>query len=110
MRVANGLASYFIDENLKERESQAIGTSDFLEAELVSMRTHLEQVEESIKNYRKTNMGELPEQLETNLRILERFQQNMTDRQQSLRDARSRLAELKKAGHQQRTIGGGDRR
>ena len=96
MRVANGLASYFIDENLKARESQAVGTSDFLESELETMRNKLEQVEESIKNYRKANMGELPEQLETNLRILERLQEDLTDRQQSLRDARSRLAELNK--------------
>ena len=33
MKVANGLAAYFIDENLKARESQAFGTSDFLEDE-----------------------------------------------------------------------------
>jgi len=34
MKIANGLATLFIDENLKIRETQAIGTSDFLEAEL----------------------------------------------------------------------------
>lgn len=94
MRVANGLATYFIDENLKARESQATGTSDFLESELETMRLRLEQLEEKIKNYRKTNMGELPEQLETNLRILERMQEDLSDRQQSLRDARSRLSGL----------------
>ena len=94
MLVANGLASSFIDQNLKNRESQATGTSDFLEAELQSMKLKLEKVEENIKNYRKTNMGELPEQLETNLRILERLQEDLTDRQQSLRAAQARLAEL----------------
>lgn len=94
MRVANGLAAYFIDENLKGRESQAIGTSTFLESELETMRLRLEQFEEKIKEYRKTNMGELPEQLETNLRILERLQGAVTGRQQNLRDARSRLADL----------------
>ncbi len=94
MRVANALAAYFIDENLKVRESQAIGTSTFLESELETMRSRLEQLEESIKNYRKTNMGELPEQLDTNLRILERLQEDLTNRQQLLRDARGRLATL----------------
>lgn len=94
MRVANGLASYFIDTNLKVRESQAIGTSTFLESELESMRVKLELLEEKIKNYRKENMGELPEQLDTNLRILERLQESLTDRQQSLREAKLRLAEL----------------
>jgi len=94
MRVANALAAYFIDANLKVRESQAIGTSVFLEAELEAMRGKLEQFEENIKNYRKTNMGELPEQLETNLRILERLQADLGNRQQNLREAKIRSAEL----------------
>ena len=34
MRIANTLASYFMDENLKVREAQAIGTSEFLDSEL----------------------------------------------------------------------------
>jgi len=40
-------------------------------------------------------MGELPEQLETNLRILDRLQEQLTERQEGLRDARSRLATLR---------------
>ena len=39
-------------------------------------------------------MGELPEQLETNLRSLDRLQEQLTAQQESLRDARSRLASL----------------
>ncbi|MBW1951281.1 MAG: hypothetical protein JRJ18_17445 [Deltaproteobacteria bacterium] len=38
MRVANALASNFISENLKIRESQALGTSDFLADELENVR------------------------------------------------------------------------
>ncbi len=95
MRVANGLASYFIEENLKVRESQAIGTSTFLESELETMRVRLEELEELIKVYRKNNMGELPEQLESNLSILERLQENLSSRQQNLRDAKARLADLR---------------
>lgn len=94
MQVANGLATYFINENLKVRESQAIGTSEFLDSELEAMRLKLEQVEENIKNYRKENMGELPEQLETNLQILGRYQEDLATRQQSLRESKIRLAEL----------------
>jgi polysaccharide chain length determinant protein (PEP-CTERM system associated) len=95
MDVTNTLASYFIDENLKVREAQAIGTSDFLEAELVSMRRRLEEQERALEAYRTSNMGELPEQLETNLRILDRLQEQLTERQEGLRDARSRLAMLR---------------
>lgn len=95
MRAVNGLTASFIDENLKARESQAMGTSSFLESELDTIRIRLEEVEENIKNYRKANMGELPEQLETNLRILERFQDDLSDRQQSLREAKIRLSGMK---------------
>lgn len=94
MRVVNGLAASFIDENLKVRESQAVGTSTFLESELETMRNRLEQVEENIKNYRKENMGELPEQLDTNLRILDRLQVDLSNRNQNIRDAKIRLNEL----------------
>lgn len=94
MRVVNGLAASFIDENLKVRETQAIGTSKFLEAELETMRIRLEQLEENIKNYRKNHMGELPEQLETNLSILEGLRGNLSDLKQNNREAKIRLAEF----------------
>ena len=94
MNITNTLATYFIDENLKARESQAIGTSDFLETELTSMRLKLEQKEKALEAFRTSNMGELPEQLESNLRILDRLQEQLTAQQESLRDARSRLASL----------------
>ncbi len=113
MRVVNGLAATFIDENLKVRESQAIGTSSFLEAELETMRVRLEQTEERIKNYRKANMGELPEQLETNLRILERIQEALSNRQQSVREAKIQLAELKNQANSRQpsvVVIGGDQR
>jgi polysaccharide chain length determinant protein (PEP-CTERM system associated) len=105
MRIANRLAAYFIDENLKNRESQAIGTSAFLEAELETMRVRLEQHEEKLKNYRKANMGELPGQLETNLRILERLQQDLVSRQQVLRDAKIRLSDLNSQTRSQEPMG-----
>ena len=82
---------YFIDENLKSREAQAFGTSDFLDDELNSMRLKLEEVEEILKQYRSRYMGELPEQLETNLRILDRLQEQLTDRQQVLREEKADL-------------------
>jgi uncharacterized protein involved in exopolysaccharide biosynthesis len=46
--VTNKLASLFIEENLKFREQQAQGTSDFLSIELNAMRTKLEAQEATI--------------------------------------------------------------
>lgn len=94
MRVTNALAAIFIEQNLKAREAQAVGTTNFLEAELESMRQRLEAQEDAVRAYRSLYMGELPEQLESNLRILDRLQEQLTERQESLREARSRLALL----------------
>ncbi|NVM25485.1 MAG: protein GumC [Desulfobacterales bacterium] len=88
--VTNGLASYFITENLKLREDQAIGTAEFLAEELETIRRRLVQKEEELKRYRERYMGGLPEQLETNLRILERIQQQVVTNQENLREAENR--------------------
>ena len=97
MKVTNALANYFIDENLKSREAQATGTSDFIDEELNITRKRLEEVEQALKGYRERNMGGLPEQLESNLRILDRMQEQLAERRQNLTDAKSRLAAMESA-------------
>jgi polysaccharide chain length determinant protein (PEP-CTERM system associated) len=110
-RVTNALAASFINANLMVRESHAVGTSEFLDAEMEAMRVRLEQLEGNIEIYRRTYMGELPEQLDTNLRILDRLQNSLAARQQSLRDARVRLSDLTTyARNPSVVVIGGDRR
>jgi len=91
MKIANGLATLFIDENLKIREAQALGTSDFLQAELQTMRTRLVAVEEKLRAYRQRHRGELPEQLDGNLRILDNLQLQLSEREERLSDEKNRL-------------------
>jgi polysaccharide chain length determinant protein (PEP-CTERM system associated) len=88
--VTNALTSYFIAENLKLREDQAIGTAEFLTDELETIRMKLLEKEKGLKRYRERYMGGLPEQLETNLRILERIQQQVITSQENLREAENR--------------------
>jgi polysaccharide chain length determinant protein (PEP-CTERM system associated) len=91
MHVANDLATAFIEENIKVRENQAIGTSEFLETQLESTRKKLEIVEEKMRNYRKRYMGELPEELESNQKALDRLQNQLNETHKSIRDAKNRL-------------------
>ena len=93
-QVVNALTSFVIDQNLKMRESSAFGTSDFLQDELNKTRKRLEEVETAIEEYRRMNMGGLPEQLQSNLTILERLQQQLTESRQQLRDEKGRLLNL----------------
>ncbi|MBU1342868.1 MAG: protein GumC [Proteobacteria bacterium] len=91
MRVANTLASYFMDENLKVREAQAVGTSEFLDSELEKTRTRLEDRERRLSEYRQKYLGGLPDELETNLRTLDRLQQQITSKNEMLRQANNTL-------------------
>ena len=94
MQVVNAMATLVIDQNLKVRESQATGTVEFLEQERVKMRRRLEEVEAALKDFREKHMGELPDQLASNLMVLERMQQQLSDKQRGLRDERNRLISL----------------
>ena len=94
MQVVNAMATLVIDQNLKVRESQATGTVEFLENELVKMRGRLEEVEAKLKDFRETHMGELPDQLASNLMVLERLQQQLSDKQKGLREEKNRLSSL----------------
>ncbi|MBI5235096.1 MAG: hypothetical protein HY886_02475 [Deltaproteobacteria bacterium] len=74
MQVTNTIASLFIDENLKQRERYAEGTSDFLANELDKAKHELEQQEQTLRRFKESRMGSLPEQLDANLRTLDRLQ------------------------------------
>lgn len=96
MEVTNALASNFISENLNIRENQVSGTSKFLTDELESMTKKLADKEEALKKYREKYMGGLPEQLQTNLSILERLQRQLNQNGENLRDAENRKIAIQK--------------
>ena len=91
MNVVNAMATLVIDQNLKTRELQAVSTSEFLNDQLAKMRENLEAVEKDLGDYRKIHMGELPEQLNANLSVLDRLQQQLSEKQMSLRNEKNRL-------------------
>jgi polysaccharide chain length determinant protein (PEP-CTERM system associated) len=76
-RVANTLASFYIEENMKVRERQASGTAEFLRVQLRETRRRLDQQEQSVSEFKRRYMGELPQQMEANLATLERLQMQL---------------------------------
>jgi polysaccharide chain length determinant protein (PEP-CTERM system associated) len=95
MKVTNALASYFIDENIRFRETEAQGTSSFLDEELIPIRAELVAKEKVLKEYREKYMGELPEQLNSNLSMLIRIEEQLKVKHTNLLDAQNKLAMLK---------------
>jgi polysaccharide chain length determinant protein (PEP-CTERM system associated) len=88
--IANRLSSLFIEENLRFREQQAVGTTEFLASELATNKAKLEELEAAVAQYKRQHMGELPEQRDANLRILEQLQNQYHRVGESLRGAQDR--------------------
>lgn len=90
MGVTNTLASLFIEENLKVREQQAEGTSEFLLSELEEAKRGLEKQEKDLKEFKEKHMGALPQQMEANLRTLDRLQLEIQSTNDALRNIEDR--------------------
>ena len=58
--VANRIATLFIDEFRRSRQSQFEGATQFLDAELQEARRELDAKEEALRYYKERNMGDTP--------------------------------------------------
>jgi polysaccharide chain length determinant protein (PEP-CTERM system associated) len=94
--VTNKLASLFIEENLKLREQQAQGTSEFLSIELSSTKVKLDEQEKTMTNFRRQHFGELPEQRDANLQVLGQLQLLYQRVGESMRSAQDRKLVIQK--------------
>jgi len=94
MNVTNKLASMFIEENLKLRESKVEGTSQFINRELQAVESSLKKKDEMLRRYKEKNLGQLPQQLEANLRLLDRLQEQYRTTSENLRAAEDRMVLL----------------
>jgi polysaccharide chain length determinant protein (PEP-CTERM system associated) len=88
-KVTARLASMFIEENTRERESLADNTSVFLESQLEDAKVQLQEQERKLEAYRLENSGELPSQLSSNLQAI----QNARMQLQTVNEAMNRTRE-----------------
>ncbi|HEX5481100.1 MAG TPA: Wzz/FepE/Etk N-terminal domain-containing protein [Terriglobia bacterium] len=68
--ITSKLTSFFIEENLKLQEQQDTGTTSFLKDQLAAAQQQLQTQEQSLREFKMRNLGELPEQQQGNLAIL----------------------------------------
>lgn len=94
MQVTNTLASLFIEENLKAREQYAEGTADFLSNELENAKKDLENQEGHVKAFKEKYMGALPQELDANLKTLDRLQTDLQSITAGEKSAEDRLSML----------------
>lgn len=85
--ITNQLASSFIDWNLRVRQQQALGTTQFLSGELQRAKEGLEAQEAQLQAFKMKHAGATPDELDGNLQALSRLQADS----QATMDAISRL-------------------
>ena len=61
--VTNTLAGFYIEEKLKARERQAIGTAEFLKVQLGETKNRLDVQEQRVSTFKRSHLGELPQQI-----------------------------------------------
>jgi polysaccharide chain length determinant protein (PEP-CTERM system associated) len=88
--VTGRLASLFIEENLRDRETLADGTSEFLESQLEEAKRRLLEHEKKLETYRRNHSGQLPSQLESNLQAIQSAQMLLQNVNESTNRARER--------------------
>ena len=75
--VANRLAGDFVDEHLKERVELSEDTTEFVKRELARLTDRMQSIEDQIASIKADNPGHLPEDLNSNQRLLERSVENL---------------------------------
>lgn len=94
-QVTNALAFSYVEENLKARERQASGTSQFLKVQLEEARKRLDEQERRVSEFKRRNLGELPQQMQTSLGVIDRLDTQLRlniDHQTRLAERRETLA------------------
>ncbi len=105
-QVTSELTNLFISENLEAREQQSEGTTNFLESQLETARKSLADQEDRVRQFKGQHVGEMPEQLASNLQILQGVQSQLQNEDDALNTARQQHVYLQTLADQYRSLQG----
>lgn len=93
-KVANRLPEIYAQDTLKLRRDQAQRATQLFSDEIADLKGQLNGWEQKIAQFKVDHLGELPEQLEMNMRGLERIGALLETKSEELRVADARRSEL----------------
>jgi len=82
--VTARLVSLFIEENLRTRENQSESTTAFLDRQLQEAKADLEEQTMRIKKFKTMYVGQLPEELPSNLQVMSGLQVRLQQASEAL--------------------------
>jgi succinoglycan biosynthesis transport protein ExoP len=91
-RIANRLATVFVDENSKLRAEHAEDTSAFIATQVRASQARLADFEGRLRKAKESHIGRLPEQTQANLQTLSGLRQQLEAHATALRSEQDRLS------------------
>ncbi len=101
-KVTTQLTQLFISENLRVRQQESEGTTDFLEKQLEDARQSLADQEAKVHEFEGGHEGALPTQQASNLQILAGLQSQLQSEEDSLNSAKQQRVYLQALLEQER--------
>ena len=89
-KVANRLASLYLEANMKTREQRASNITTFLERELKNLKTQIDEKESKISQFKQIHGQELPEYRTINMQALSRLNQQLDQAAMQIRSQQER--------------------
>jgi len=93
-KIANVLASLYLEENLKKREAQATRTTEFLQQELGHIKDQIDEYGKKISEFKKAHLGELPEYTSINIQAIEHLSRGLEQADMQIRSLQERKVYL----------------
>ncbi|HKV27956.1 MAG TPA: XrtA system polysaccharide chain length determinant [Candidatus Acidoferrales bacterium] len=110
--VDNELTSAFIDENMKSQQQLSETATSFFSSQLADARAKLEEQGAKVRAFKAQHMGELPDQLQSNVQILTGVESQLEGTQRALDRAQQQKLYLESIIQQyqsvQTDLGNGD--
>lgn len=103
-QVTGELTSLFIEENLRNREQLSEQTTAFLDNELSLAKKSLDDQEAKVREFKSKYLGQLPEQLNSNLTILGSIQSRLQAANEALAQAEQQRLFLQSRAEQYRSL------
>ncbi len=93
-KVANVLASLYLEENFKKRGERAAGTTEFLNTQLNELKKQMDGYANQISALKSAHMGELPEHGAANIQALDQLRRDLDQVNTQIRTAQERKVYL----------------
>ena len=91
------LADLFVQENTKTRNEITQSSAEFLQHEMDGLKAQMEAKEKALALFKQSHLGQLPEQMDSNVRAIDRLESEAMSQQETEKALNLRLESVDKA-------------